>query len=540
MKKSFRGMTVLLATSVAVIPALILSVFAINRLSEQVEQRSINELKLKVESASRQVSFELSSIADRLSGVAGDSDVRRGVKSAFYLEKTDGRLHELLKANPVVLGAFLFDVEGMMVSGIPETYMAEHVYKQLKVLAPPFSESRSFSNAKRSIAVASLRLKINGEQEHFVVVSVPVEGMVDIASGYLLAMIPLERLTGLISVSDGEIFQIMTKKSPDEGERDSESGEWIKALKPIKLVADDNLSLLVAEFGAKRSQLLRPVVEIAWRLSIYAGVVILVFGIVAYFLAERLLNPLRRLEEQARSYGRGEYEAKRPSFNFREIESFSKQLSEMALQVKSRQDLQQAVFKSELDALRNQMNPHFLFNTLNAISTYMTVDASKASQMTEQLANLYRLTLEATKHTTISLGTECEIVKAYLQLESVRFGKRLNWRLHPEVSLSSYDIPGLVLQTITENAIKHGISKAIAGGSIDIMLTPTADGCCHIEVVNTGAPYVKKKSGGIGVENTRRRLDILYPGTHGFKIESDQAGATHVSFVLPPKAQHHN
>ncbi len=115
---------------------------------------------------------------------------------------------------------------------------------------------------------------------------------------------------------------------------------------------------------------------------------------------------MRLLEEQARSYGRGEYEAKRPIFNFREIENFSKQLSEMALQVKSRQDLQLAVFKSELNALRNQMNPHFLFNTLNAISTYMTVDASKASQMTEQLANLYRLTLEATKHTTISLETE--------------------------------------------------------------------------------------------------------------------------------------
>lgn len=540
-KKSFRSMFFLLAVSLAVIPAGVLSYVAISRLSDQIEQSSMRELQLRADQAARQVSFELARVADRLHAVAADSDVRRGVKSAFFLEKTDTRLSELLAAHPIVAGACLFDTDRMMVTGIPESFMADRITERLRATPGPLAAGLSFSELfarGHTAGIEEVMLPSEESPVPSMLIAVPVEGMVNIASGYLMAVIPVANLDALAKTTIGGGAAIVSGSIPPDtpggvlgNSGDGPSDSVLTATSQVSFSTDD---ILTAVFTQHRDLLLQPVTDTVRRLSAYAVILIIIVGLFALYLARRLLTPLRRLEEQTAGYAKGDYSAPLPMFHFRELEDLSQRLAEMASKVRERQELQQTVFKAELDLLRNQMNPHFLFNTLNAISTYMTIDQAKATGMTESLASLYRMILQATKESTVPLATELAIVRAYLELETVRFGNRLTWHIDCKVDVSRYEVPGLILQTLVENAIKHGVSKSMAGGRINVGLIAGDQDACVIQVVNTGEPWRPSGKGGVGIENTRRRLDILYGTNHLFSAGPGPDGQTVVSFRVPP------
>lgn len=171
----------------------------------------------------------------------------------------------------------------------------------------------------------------------------------------------------------------------------------------------------------------------------------------------------------------------------------------------------------ELKNLISQLNPHFLFNSLNSIRALIDIDPAKSKTAITTLSNLLRNSLLSGKKPFISLSEELKIVGSYLELEKIRFEERLVIAWDIDESVNETLVPPFILQTQVENAIKHGISTIIAGGTITIR-TRNVDGkYVLISVENTGK-IEQNPEAGIGIENTKRRLYLQYEGRAQFSL----------------------
>lgn len=179
--------------------------------------------------------------------------------------------------------------------------------------------------------------------------------------------------------------------------------------------------------------------------------------------------------------------------------------------------LQASQHEIELKTLRAQLNPHFLFNALNSIRALIDIEPAKAKQSVTTLSSLLRNSLVLGRNEFISLAEELQIVKSYLDLEKIRFEERLEieWKINEEINY--FLVPPFMLQTIVENAIKHAISKSMEGGLILVETKKEVDNSIRLVVRNTGKLQTDKDA-GIGIENTVRRLDLLYKGKATFEI----------------------
>jgi len=165
---------------------------------------------------------------------------------------------------------------------------------------------------------------------------------------------------------------------------------------------------------------------------------------------------------------------------------------------------------AELQMLRTQINPHFLFNSLNSISALTGFDPSAAREMTVDLAQFFRRTLALAERERIPLGEEVVLSEHFLAIEKRRFGAKLNadLRVSPEAALCQ--LPPMTLQPLLENAIKHGIRQVDGGGTIEVDAL-VRDGWLHIAVVNPVCNDGAPASGhGVGLKNIRERLAVLY------------------------------
>jgi two-component system, LytTR family, sensor kinase len=172
----------------------------------------------------------------------------------------------------------------------------------------------------------------------------------------------------------------------------------------------------------------------------------------------------------------------------------------------------------ELKNLRAQLNPHFLFNSLNSIRALVGLNPDQAKTAITQLSGLLRNSINLGKLRLIPLKDELELVDHYLKLEQIRFEERLNVKIVIEDTVKSSQIPPLMLQTIVENSIKHGISKSIAGGEIIITAKKQAD-TLLLTIDNTGKLDEKvADEDGVGIANTKKRLAILFGENGEFKL----------------------
>jgi LytS/YehU family sensor histidine kinase len=174
----------------------------------------------------------------------------------------------------------------------------------------------------------------------------------------------------------------------------------------------------------------------------------------------------------------------------------------------------------ELKNLRAQLNPHFLFNSLNSIRALIELDPTKAKEAITKLSGLLRSSLLMGKENLVELKDELEMVRNYLDLEKIRFEERLtvNWDLDPE--LNRYKIPPFLLQMLAENAIKHGISNLIQGGTVSIVTRRYGDEV-HILVENSGTLGGEADT-GIGLVNSKRRLDLQFKGMVEFTLHQEE------------------
>jgi hypothetical protein len=169
--------------------------------------------------------------------------------------------------------------------------------------------------------------------------------------------------------------------------------------------------------------------------------------------------------------------------------------------------------EAQLRALEAQVNPHFLFNSLNTIRGMIVEDPVVAQDMVTRLANILRYNLEREKSSTVPLEREIEIVADYLAIESIRFEDRLRVRLEVEPAAAEAQVPSMLIQTLVENAVKHGVGTRTEGGEI-VIRAAIRNGSLALEIVNAG--QLSTPGAGamqIGLSNARERLRLLY-GDH--------------------------
>jgi signal transduction histidine kinase len=198
--------------------------------------------------------------------------------------------------------------------------------------------------------------------------------------------------------------------------------------------------------------------------------------------------------------------------------------------------------QAQLQALRMQLNPHFLFNTLHAVSSLMLRDVVAANRMITRLGELLRLTLESTDQQEVSLQQELEFLRRYLEIEQIRFGDRLAVRVEVEPATLEASVPNLILQPLVENAIRYAIEPNTAPGEIKLAAVRN-NGQLLLQVSDNGhggeARESQKVNGawiareGIGLSNTRQRLRQLYGEKQNLELKRHDSGGLLVSITIP-------
>ncbi len=196
--------------------------------------------------------------------------------------------------------------------------------------------------------------------------------------------------------------------------------------------------------------------------------------------------------------------------------------------------LQAMLVEAQLQALKMQLHPHFLFNTLHAISALMDEDVKAARRMIARLSELLRLTLENAGQQEVPLRQELDALERYLEIEQIRFQDRLTVKMNIQPETLEARVPNLILQPIVENSIRHGIAPSSDAGRIEISAT-RQNGHLELSVQDDGPGIVDGEisKDGIGLANTRSRLQQLYGDAHRLEISNVAAGGLLVRMKIP-------
>lgn len=198
--------------------------------------------------------------------------------------------------------------------------------------------------------------------------------------------------------------------------------------------------------------------------------------------------------------------------------------------------LNEQLSKAQLSALRQQIEPHFLFNTLNAVAGLIREGRNDAAvNMIAGLSDLLRRVLDDSHRQEVPLGEELEFLQKYLDIQKARFAERLELRVEVPGELCRARVPSLILQPIVENAVKHGIAKRAQGGAIEISAART-NGVLTLSVYNDGPTLPEdweRNKAGIGISNVRTRLESLYGNAFELKMGNEQSRGVKVSVSVP-------
>ncbi len=194
--------------------------------------------------------------------------------------------------------------------------------------------------------------------------------------------------------------------------------------------------------------------------------------------------------------------------------------------------LETLVKELELKTIKSHINPHFIFNALNSIRALVDENPERARTAITKLSNILRSSLSADKLETVSLENELAIVKDYLALEQIRFEERLHVDMQIDKDTLCQPVPYMMLQTLVENAVKHGISKTVAGGHVTIVSDFKGD---YHELIIRNTGYLNGRAGheGFGLSSTRNRLHLLYGAKAGFEIKDVGNQEVEAKIILP-------
>ena len=201
------------------------------------------------------------------------------------------------------------------------------------------------------------------------------------------------------------------------------------------------------------------------------------------------------------------------------------------------ESLRRQVVEARMAAMQAQVEPHFLFNTLASIDHLIETDPARASTMQKNLIALLRASMPAMREKSTNLGRELEVVRPYLEILKVRMGERLQPQVTVSEGLYSADFPPMMLQSLVENSIKHGLEPKAEGGSIAVS-AEVIHGKLAVTVADTGVGFAKAPTAGTGtgLTNIRERLNLIYGDAAEMKIAENTPSGTRVTIVVPYKA----
>ena len=182
--------------------------------------------------------------------------------------------------------------------------------------------------------------------------------------------------------------------------------------------------------------------------------------------------------------------------------------------------------------LKTQLNPHFLFNSLNSIRTLIDMNPAMAKEAITRLSNLLRSSLQMNKQKTVPLREDLETVKDYLAIEKIRFDNRLQFEFEIDPATLDLQLPPMMLQTLVENGVKHGVSQLKQGGFIRLE-SQRNNGYMEITISNSGQFQKHNGQQGLGLENTRERLQLLYDDRAIFEIGNSTENEVTTKLKIP-------
>lgn len=197
-------------------------------------------------------------------------------------------------------------------------------------------------------------------------------------------------------------------------------------------------------------------------------------------------------------------------------------------------ELEAQLAEARLDALRMQINPHFLFNTLHAVSTLVTRNPEGVQRMIARLSTLLRYALESTSTQEVPLGRELDFLDDYLEIQRIRFEDRLEIEIDIDPAIVEALVPSLVLQPLVENAVKHGASRAEGFGRVEVVGERDGnDLVLEVRDNGPGLPEEDLKEDGVGLSNTRQRLQNLYGSNQSLTVTQHEEGGVAARIRLP-------
>lgn len=214
---------------------------------------------------------------------------------------------------------------------------------------------------------------------------------------------------------------------------------------------------------------------------------------------------------------------------FQGLQQQEKEKSELAIKNKEMQ----------IALLKSQINPHFLFNTLNSISTLMHSSKEQARKVITQLSDIFRYALDAHSDEKVKLAKEITFIENYIRIQQVRFGDRLKFQTDIDPDCLSIPIPPMILQPLVENSVKYGISPKEEGGTIYLTVRRSGN-IIFFEVKDDGLGTKAKKimdgsSSGVGMANTDQRLKSYYGSQSGLRIQANERGYAVSFFIKEPR-----
>jgi sensor histidine kinase YesM len=197
------------------------------------------------------------------------------------------------------------------------------------------------------------------------------------------------------------------------------------------------------------------------------------------------------------------------------------------------EELRNLQLRTQLAVLKAKLNPHFLFNSLNAILDLVYKAPQQVETMVHNLAHIYRRVLRDVEREWGTVGDEVELLESYLNVEQIRLGERLSFLISCPADLREWPLPPLLLQPLVENAVRHGIAPKIGGGTITVVVEHCGERL-KISVSDDGMGFSGRGPGsGFGLASIEERLRIIYPGKHSFSIRAAAGGGTLVELELP-------
>lgn len=202
--------------------------------------------------------------------------------------------------------------------------------------------------------------------------------------------------------------------------------------------------------------------------------------------------------------------------------------------IKKESEYKALIREAELQALKSQINPHFLFNSLNSISSLTVSNPEKAQEMVINLSTFMRYSLMHNEKEMVSFSRELENIKLYLSIEKVRFGKKLNAEFEIDAHCMEAEIPNMILQPLYENAIKYGVYETTDQVTIKTICNCEGNFLKIIIVNDYDASTIKRRGEGIGLRNIRKRMEIIYNSPDLMKV-TDNKTNFEVQLIIPQK-----